>query len=275
MPVKIYPASQSHPGYDHIIQVANWWFDPAGIVEITEDQRFRDHLATLPESGRAYLDTEGLSYSMLRKGVGTPEYKKSIAFHIALLAIAREVRPKIKWGFWGLPLTDRWNQNDAWNDLNMAVARDLTDHCDELHVGTYDAYATRNIEDQIETRAHVSLALKMHPKVVIHVSQRFWSPIDKPEYFTTIPDQHFKDQLQAAVDARHDGRKPSAVAFWSGDEWYWNVSNQPAPAPGTDSRKKWEAYNNVFFNEMKAGEPFSAFQHRTAAHVLKIIEEVA
>lgn len=145
--------------------------------------------------------------------------KEIIAVYREILDFAKARRPKARWGFYGLPMK-QYAMKDGWKQRIKELGEMLLKHQDVVYLAIYD----NRIGDRhgldltaIRTYVELSLAAAGDRPVYAYARGRY---MGRPQKFQWIPDDEFRANLEAALDARwHDGkqeRRLTGIIFWDG-----------------------------------------------------------
>ena len=68
--------------------------------------------------GLGMIDWEGEIEKRFLGDTSSAAFKKTLADHITIVQIAKRVRPNLKWGFYGYPISNYWSRDSAWRQGN-------------------------------------------------------------------------------------------------------------------------------------------------------------
>lgn len=215
------------------------------------------------QSGMAILDWEGPTFANLsNSGKKGESCRKQF---IAAIKKAKQLRPNIKWSYYGIPTREFWNMNDVWKRRNYSL-ESIVKNCDFLAPSIYIFYSL----DEVESSMHysyidknVSLAREMgakfNKKVYMLVNHRF-HPSNKSLGNQLVPDNLFKLYIERIIQ---DG--VLNIVWWNSEDYNYNIRNM-------DSRKYDNRSFKSEFSDMTREDGISKILNRYLRSLNSIIK---
>ena len=145
--------------------------------------------------------------------------KEIVAVYREILDFAKARRPKARWGFWGLPMR-QYAMKEGWKQRIKELGELLLKYQDVvfLVINDHRIGDHRGLDlTAIRTYVELSLAAAGDRPVYAYVRGRYGG---RPQKFQWIPDDEFRANIEAALDARwNDGkqeRRLAGIVFWDG-----------------------------------------------------------
>lgn len=213
--------------------VIDWRKD--GVFDERDKERFGKwiDINIRPDSRQLVaLDYEHPYWPELRRKDTTPERLGEIAaVYREILAFAKSRRPKVRWGFFGLPHRN-YRLGEPWQKRLAQINEQILRHQDVVFTSIYDlGPGDRNGRDFEATRKFIELTLQAvgDRPVYAFVRGRYLGRSEMRD--EPIPDAEFKGQVGAALDARwNDGKrehKLAGVILWDSKH---DKRARPSPA---------------------------------------------
>lgn len=180
--------------------------------------------------GYATLDWEGVPYNILHgaQQASQKEYNTVLNAFIATIRYAKQLRPHIKWSFYGMPTMPYMQYkegNEQWaaNLIPLLINLDFFDPSLYLQNETVTLSETNN-KFFIASYLHFSLelAVKMNKPIFPFVWNRYGSNNTKMTY------EIFRDTLRAILNFRYQNKKVDGVIWWNCEPYLFsNKKNTP------------------------------------------------
>ena len=248
------------------------FFDPDGDGLFQHYGLFAQALANqVPRgySGPVCFDWEGMGMLRLNAAIGSPAHSAGVQAFVNVIQFARLIRPEAQLGFYGIPMSEYWDRNEAWRQRNLAL-QPIVDVSDCLFPSVYDLYKTNEAplltaeRDLQYVRECVRMALEMSGgrPVYAYVHPRY-HPSNMNFGMTLIPNDEFKSHVKAVFETNFRGDKADGVVWWGDDRYYRWLSQQNFPYfhPQYNMPMRWR---EVFENEIPANTTDDA--HYTTIH---------
>jgi len=163
---------------------------------------------------------------LMAKTISREKLEELIGVYEQGLSIAKSIRPKAEWGYYGLPIIK--NTSKAWLSQGLSL-QPIVDRSNGMYPSIYDCRPNRDITWRVEQ--HVEIILKQSggtKPVYVFVSPRYCGDHNKHGDF--IPDETFLRQVNAAMKATWTDEmgmhhKINGVVLWDAyagipqDEW--------------------------------------------------------
>jgi hypothetical protein len=134
---------------------------------------------------------------LMAKTISSEKLEELIGVYNQGLAIAKSIRPKAEWGYFGLPIIK--NTSKTWLDQGLSL-QPIADRCNGMYPSIYDCRPNRDITWRV--KQHIEIILKQSggtKPVYVFVSPRYCGNHNKHGDF--IPDEIFLRQANAAMKA--------------------------------------------------------------------------
>jgi len=154
-----------------------------------------------------------------------PERLKEItAVYRDVYAFAKAKRPKARWGFFGIPAR-QYAMHEPWKQRIHDLGELLLRHEDVVFLSIYDQFKGDNNGRDLEairTYVELTLAEAGDRPVYAFARGRYAGRQIRDEW---MPEEEFKADVDAALDARWQGKKLTGVILWDGPK-----DRRPQPA---------------------------------------------
>ncbi|MES2778078.1 MAG: hypothetical protein V4722_28140 [Bacteroidota bacterium] len=223
----------------------NRYIDPEGDMRINADLLKKTVLEEIPnarDTGLAILDWESDAFTTLYTAKASSDsFKLVFKEYLKALTLCQKLRPKMKWGFYHIPITDYWlNDTLAWQQANKNLLP-LLRQSDVLYPSMYNHYPdttthTHNsyyIDYNIRQSLKLGAALKK--KVVVFVWHRYHEGNTR-DGLRLIPEAEFYASLKRMIDFKIDNKRIDGLMWFAGDAFYLNI--KPSLLPIENPLKK-------------------------------------
>ncbi len=202
--------------------------DPKDSGYVNFESLKNDIIRVIPNvnaTGVAILDWEGRAMNKLNTApLQDSEFNRNLNEYRNMINIAKSIRPKVKWGIYGLPFRNYWDRNDAWKNRAFMLMPLLSD-CDIITPSVYDFYpdSIRENENKLYIEDNVLLALeigqKLNKPVLPFVTHRL--PNSK-----LIPKKEFISHIGYIFKTKYLGKNVDGIIWWGPDEYYYNTRDK-------------------------------------------------
>jgi len=178
--------------------------------------------ANVPEGYDGYLvlDWEAGVVERIAAGPGTPRFDGVVRELVKLLEFAKGERPLAKVGYYDLPYSSYWRQDDAWRERMRALAP-VFDASDALFPSAYDFYPGEAARDSTRFRAMVELALELSGgKPVFPYTHHRYHHDETDSGYRLIPRDEYVRHVRSLMQAEWNGRRPAGVVAWAEDAYF-------------------------------------------------------
>jgi uncharacterized coiled-coil protein SlyX len=221
--------------------------------------RFRRFIPTkIPDpgyDGPVCLDLEGPYTRGLQASTGSREWVHTVAQMALAADVLREMRPRVKISFWGVPFIWWFRGDKSWPDVepeirqrvieHWSAAKPLIERIDWFTPGLYDHYPVKYMpaedaraEGGAEWCISVCRAMKPGVPVLPSISPRTHDT-GHPWYLELLPEEELiSDQLEPALEYA-DG-----FVWWGADRYYYARGAIPRSeiAPGLSVSAAWRQH---------------------------------
>lgn len=198
--------------------VTNNAYDESKLINTIEEM-FPDKNRT----GMVILDWEGPTFANLAS-LGKKGELSRIQF-ISAIRKAKQMRPNIKWSYYGIPIKEFWNMNDTWIKKNYSL-ESIIRNCDFLAPSIYIYYSLQQVKSPIHYSyidKNVSLAKeigsKFNKQIYMVVNHRY-HPSNKSLGNQLVPKSLFDFYVNRIVN---DG--VLNIVWWNSEDYNYNIRN--------------------------------------------------
>ncbi|MBB2954366.1 hyaluronidase [Sphingobacterium faecium] len=217
--------------------------------EVTTDglnldvKMFKEHIekrTNLNSKGIAIIDWEGLAFKAL-SGSSDAKAEMIIKQFLKALDIAKQMRPNLKWGFYGLPVRTFNGNNANWRKINtrlLPIFKKVDVIAPSLYI--YNASPkVYNVKLPLTERGsgdhlyvNLDYALKLAKQYNKEVYPFIWHKRNSGksnEALSLIPIDIFKNYYTMISSRVSSGKKVSGVIWWDSQKYYYlNRKKYPA-----------------------------------------------
>jgi len=198
-------------------------FDPEGTGAWARPDLTAEWLdATVPADydGVLVLDWEAGIMDRIAAGPGSALYDGAVRELLRLLAFVKTERPGASVGYYDLPYSDYWRQDDAWR-ARMRGLGPVFDASDALFPSAYDFYPGEAVRDSARFGAMIELALELaNGKPVFPYTHHRYHHEETPSGYRLIPRDEYVRHVRALMRAEWNGRRPAGVVAWGEDVYF-------------------------------------------------------
>lgn len=228
--------------------------------EVTKDglnldvRMFKEYIekrTTINSKGIAIIDWEGLAFKALS---GSSDEKAEIIIQqfIKAIKIAKQLRPNLKWGFYGLPVRTFNGNNANWRKINarlLPIFMEVDIIAPSLYI--YNASPkVYNVKFPVTERGsgdhlyvNLDYALKLAEQYNKEVYPFIWHKRNSGksnEALSLIPIDIFKNYYKMIISRISSGRKVNGVIWWDSQKYYY-LNRKKYPA----LEKEYQGVGNV------------------------------
>lgn len=176
-------------------------------------------------AGVCILDWEGEALEILTNNhSGNQDYQKIATQFRRAIMIAKQERPNVQWGIYGLPFRTV-TANEKWQNQCYQL-RDLLKYVDVICPSLYMIYSERVVsrsynEKYIENNLRIALELgkELNKPVLPFVWPRWQGK--GASFMTLVPMDAFSAYVKKIMGAEVNGNRPAGVVFWDGEVYYY------------------------------------------------------
>lgn len=199
--------------------------------------------------GIGVLDWEGRSFDILILFPSdSPVYQFVLKEFLKALKIAKELRPNVSWGYYGIPFKkDNFKSVSEWNIANDKIAP-LLESCDVFCPNLY-LYSPNNLDVSIDVKKSVGLAIKYNKKVFPFIWQRY-NGIENGECrFDVMQKKDFVDNYVVTIlKTKFKNKKVNGVIWWSFDTYFYLHNEEAFLKEAVDFKSFIKKYDNTIID---------------------------
>jgi len=198
-------------------------------------------------TGYACIDWEGkIAVTLQVAHQNTAEFQNAIAEFIRTIELARQLRPNMKWGFFGIPYQplDKRDRRSVNADIPQ-----LLKLCDVFYPAMYVPYnSAQSIgyrtkaekEDWVSYNLSSTLGIanKMNKPVLAFLWHRYYSAGFNQNSLKLIPPNEFKNYVKEILALNYSGKMVDGLIFWGEDTYYYKIKSKPVVDEFAKSRFK-------------------------------------
>jgi hypothetical protein len=224
-------------------------------------------------TGFLCLDWESNGGRILRKGPAHPRFREVVGEYAKLALYVKRQRPTAKVGFYGIPITEYWNQSEEW-ESSARACQPILDACDVVFPTVYDFYAIRPDRDLEKFSRVVRLALEMAggKPVLMYVQPRYHNSTEEWG-FKLIPAEELANHVRSLMMVEHEGRRPAGVVLWGADQYYHRTAQLRDGGRYRFSGASWDRIRARFAEEMEPGETIDQYLGRRNPEIYRVVAE--
>jgi len=184
------------------------------------------------EKGVAYLDIESPYFEKLRDlDLNHAEFKRALKLYLDILNIAKNERPNVKWGYYGIPFTTYWERTPSFYDKNFKISKLLT-ACDIFFPSLYTFYENNEVpKDEnkryaIEnTTESIKLGISFKKPVIPFIWHRY-HPSNPRVGLKVIPDAEWFENIENIASVQVNGKKVDGILWWGADQFLFDTHSK-------------------------------------------------
>ena len=188
-------------------------------------------------SGYACIDWENkLSAALQLANQNSPEFKNAQNEFIKALKIAKRLRPKILWGFFGVPFQPLDPKDSRKVNPDIPLAKMVDVYFPQLY---FDYNQDRsgglrsNTEKDLWVKYNLASVLKVADKynkpVLGFIWHRFYSAGFKQNSLQLIPDYELDGYVKSILKLSYNGRHVVGLTMWGNDTYFFGSKDQGQP----------------------------------------------
>lgn len=195
--------------------------------ELDEDKLVQIIAKVFPDKdqyGIAVLDWEGKTFGKLLEQSQEGEYARE-QFTTAIKK-AKQLRPNVKWSFYGLPTRNFWKPDSNWKKENYELEL-LLSNFDFLSPSIYIFYDSDEVNISLQNRyidTNIQLAKEIGEKIkkpVYPVINHRFHPSNKKKSHQLVPNQLFAYYVNRIFE-----NNVKSVIWWHSEDYNYNISNK-------------------------------------------------
>lgn len=198
-------------------------------IRVLEDALVSVYNFSVDYDGPAALDWEGVAAdAMYAHPVGSPSFNNAMEQFIIAIKAAKELRPKAKWGYYGMPFATYWSVGPAW-EARLDALKPLHDEMDVFFPSFYHAYNEADGVPQaqdiewIHYNTKQSL-LRANKKPVLGYIGTRYMVCCSDHMGVLLPDNQLVIETKALFDIEIDGDKVDGVVWWGADQYNYGIA---------------------------------------------------
>lgn len=233
-------------------------------------------LANVPPdySGFLVLDWEGGVMPRIAAGPSDRGFGRVVADMESLLRHVKEARPNARIGYFDLPFSSYWRQDDDWRAA-MAALRPVFDASDALFPSVYDFYPDEAERDHERFGALVETALDLAAgKPVILYTHHRYHHEETGRGFELIPRDEYVEHIRGLMGIERGGARPAGVVAWGEELYFYRVAfARDRDGAFAQTGARWERVRAAYLSEMMPGEGIEEYGPRLYASVCCLLSE--
>jgi hypothetical protein len=182
-------------------------------------------------------------------------YQKQVAEMVRALKIAKALRPRVKWGYYGLNIQEYYYRNDSWRSRTEGFLP-VMEASDILFPSLYkfypysingyafeESYAKENIDLILQYGARLS------KPVMPFVWPRFHDA-DPKFGLQSIPDKEWTDHIGFLAKPNAKGQQISGIVMWAMDVYYLQSSEVVKKEAGSRKPENYRQENLLHYLDL-------------------------
>ncbi len=225
-------------------------------------------------SGFLVLDWESGVMPRIAAGPSGPGFGRVVWEMTRLLQHVKAVRPAARVGYFDLPFSGYWRQDDDWRRVAAAL-RPVFAASDALFPSVYDFYPGEAERDRERFGALVELSLDAAAgKPVILYTHHRYHHEETERGFELIPRDEYVEHIRGLMGIERGGARPAGVVAWGEEMYFYRTAfarNEGGMYARTDPM--WERVRAAYLLEMPPGESIEEYGPRLYASVCCLLAE--
>lgn len=182
----------------------------------------------ISDTGLCYIDIESPYIDhLINENENSPKFRESLDYFIKIIKTAKSIRPKVKWGFYGVPFTTYWDlEKDFFSKYQkLKPLLEISDaffpsmyffYSDEEPNGYMnDKFARKNIQELIKVG-------KQYNKPVYPFVMERYHPSNQKIGLKKIPEKEFLKYMNIILNESYKGKKVDGIIWWNADKYGYN-----------------------------------------------------
>ncbi|POY39255.1 hypothetical protein C3K47_01810 [Solitalea longa] len=201
-------------------------FDRNNSGNVDSTQLVRSINSKIPNNitnGIAVIDWEETEWlKITNPNTPSDSLNAAIDKYLRALRIAKECRPNLSWGIYGLPLRRYWYRDDLEKDNNRILR--LLKAQDVYYLDIYDFYENNWKGDSAYVADNVRYALKLgyqYKKPVIPFVWHRYHTSNKKVGLEKIPEKYFLDYIRVAATTSYKQSTIKGLIWWSAEKYFF------------------------------------------------------
>jgi hypothetical protein len=229
---------------------------PTGEPKLDVETFTKAIISHIPDSnatGYAVIDWEGkISVNLIFSAQSSDEYQNALAEYTKAIKLAKQLRPHMTWGFFGIPFQPFKNDK---RPVNIEIP--LLDLCDAFYPQLYFDYNAdkpNGHRSKSEKDAWISfnlsnvlaIAQKMGNKPVLgFVWHRYYGG-PAAQNLRLIPLNEFDDYIKEVLASNYNGKSVDGVIWWGVDSYYYSIKTPTiVDELNSSGTQNFEAYHDA------------------------------
>ena len=173
------------------------------------------------QSGIGVLDWEGRSLDLLITLPSTDSVYQSVLIEFLFaLKLAKTLRPKVSWGFFGIPFKQgNFKTRKGWEEGNNKIApllKSVDVFCPNLY-----GYNPSDLGNKEDVLVSIKLGLKFGKKVYPFIWHRY-NGGDQVNYtLKLIPKLNFVNYAKETFTQKYHNKKVDGIIWWAKDTYFY------------------------------------------------------
>ena len=224
--------------------------------------------------GFLVLDWEDGVMPLIAAGPSDPGFSAVVTEMERLLRHVKRLRPNARIGYFDLPFSGYWRQDDDWRAA-MAALRPIFDASDALFPSVYDFYPGEAERDQerFGTLVETALDLAAGKPVILYTHHRYHHG-ETDRGFELIPRDEYVAHIRGLMAVERGGARPAGVVAWGEERYFFNAAFALAEDGSYAwTGAMWDRARSAYLSEMMPGESIDEYGPRLYASVCCLLAE--
>lgn len=170
----------------------------------------------------AVLDWEGITFNNLTKDKGASD--ASLVQFESAIKKAKELRPNVKWSFYGLPTRNFWSPDQNWKNKNLSILK-LMKHFDFIAPSIYIFYPLSDVKKDLQNK-YIDSNIQLAKEIGKRVGKPVY-PIVNHRFHTSnkkLANQLVDPELFSYYISRISHNNVDTIIWWHSEEYNYNIS---------------------------------------------------
>ncbi len=181
------------------------------------------------DTGVGIIDWETASFdNLLFKPANSSQLQQSIDLFSKILTLAKELRPKVRWGIYNLPYYSYWQRdNKLWLEQGNLL-KPLLEKTDLLMISLYDFYkdGSPSTDDKAYIQDNVKMSLQiaelLKKPLFVFIWQRYHA--SNPHIgLQLIPQKEFVLHIDNILQTEYHGLYVNGLIWFDAQNWFYKV----------------------------------------------------
>lgn len=183
-------------------------------------------------TGYCYIDLESPYIdALINEETTSKKFKESLNYYIKIINESKKIRPNVRWGYYGIPLTTYWDIDKGFYQKQNRL-KPLFDVCDIFFPSMYFFYSDNGPEwtsmnekfVRKNTQELIMLAKKYKKPVFPFVMERYHPSNPHNLGMKKIPEPEFLKYLKIILNESVGGNKVDGIVWWNADKYYFQTT---------------------------------------------------